>query len=97
VIVDFLWGDLAAAAMNNAKTGTRHIQGGNSAGPTSMIRASVIRNNLVKLLGQGMTAAPADVRRSDYAQLVRHTPSTGSSPWTWRPHDCRTSARPGSV
>jgi NADPH:quinone reductase-like Zn-dependent oxidoreductase len=72
VIVDFLWGDPASAAMNNANIGARHIQVGNSAGPTSMISASVIRNKLVKLLGQGMIAAPAEVRRSAYAQLVRH-------------------------
>jgi NADPH:quinone reductase-like Zn-dependent oxidoreductase len=72
VIVDFLWGDLAPAAMNNASTGARYVQVGSSAGVTSTISASVIRNKLLTLVGQGMTAAPAEVRRSAYAQLVRH-------------------------
>ena len=58
--------------MNNANIGARYIQVGNSAGPTSTISASVIRNKLLTVVGQGMTAAPAEARRSAYAHMMRH-------------------------
>jgi NADPH:quinone reductase-like Zn-dependent oxidoreductase len=72
VIVDFLWGGLAPYAMNRANVGARYIQVGSSAGPTSTITAAAVRNKLLTLVGQGMTAASAEVRRSAYAQLTRH-------------------------
>ncbi len=72
VIVDFLWGVLAPYAMNHANVGARYIQVGSSAGPTSTISAPVIRNKLLTLVGHGQAATPAEVRRSAYAQLMRH-------------------------
>ena len=72
VIVDFLWGGLAPYAMNHANVGARYIQVGSSAGPTSTISAPAIRNKLLTLVGHGQAATPAEVRRSAYAQLVRH-------------------------
>jgi NADPH:quinone reductase-like Zn-dependent oxidoreductase len=72
VIVDFLWGGLAPSAMNQANVGARYIQVGSSAGPTSTISAPVVRNKLLTLVGQGMAAAPAEVRRSAYARMMRH-------------------------
>jgi NADPH:quinone reductase len=72
VIVDFLWGGLAPYAMNHANLGARYIQVGSSAGPTSTINAPDIRNKLLTLVGHGLAATPAEVRRSAYAQLVRH-------------------------
>jgi NADPH:quinone reductase-like Zn-dependent oxidoreductase len=72
VIVDFLWGDLAPYAMNHANLGARYIQVGSSAGPTSTITAAAVRNKLLTLVGQGMIGTPAEVRRSAYAQLMRH-------------------------
>ena len=72
VIVDFLWGSLAPRAIDHANVGARYIQVGSSAGPTSTITAAAIRNKLLTLTGQGMVGTPAEVRRSAYAQLMRH-------------------------
>jgi hypothetical protein len=41
-------------------------------GPASTISASALRNKLVTLVGQGMVGTPAEVRRSAYAELMRH-------------------------
>ena len=72
VIVDFLWGGPAPHAMNHANVGARYIQVGSAAGPTSTITAAAIRNKLLTLVGQGTVGTPAEVRRSAYAQLMRH-------------------------
>ena len=72
VIVDFLWGAAAPHAMNHANVGARYIQVGNAAGPTSTITASAIRNKLLTIVGQGTVGTPAEIRRSAYAQLMRH-------------------------
>jgi NADPH:quinone reductase-like Zn-dependent oxidoreductase len=72
VIVDFLWGGSAPAAMNHANVGARYIQVGSAAGPTSTLTAATIRNKLLTIVGQGTVGTPAEVRRSAYAQLMRH-------------------------
>jgi hypothetical protein len=72
VIVDFLWGGLAPLAMNHANVGARYIRVGSSAWPTSTIAAPAFRNKLLTLVGHGLAATPAEVRRSAYAQLVHH-------------------------
>ena len=72
VIIDFLWGAPAPHAINHASVGARYIQVGSSAGPASTITASTIRNKLLALVGQGMVGTPAEVRRSAYAELMRH-------------------------
>ena len=72
VIVDFLWGGPAPYAMNHANIGARYIQVGSAAGPTSTITAAAIRNKLLTIVGQGTVGTPAEVRRSAYAQLMRH-------------------------
>ncbi len=72
VIVDFLWGEPARYAMNHANVGARYIQVGSAAGPTSTISAAAIRNKLLTIVGQGTVGTPAEVRRSAYAQLMRH-------------------------
>ena len=58
--------------MNHANVGARYIQVGSSAGPTSTITAPTFRNKLLTLVGHGLAVTPAEVRRSAYAQLVRH-------------------------
>jgi NADPH:quinone reductase-like Zn-dependent oxidoreductase len=72
VILDFLWGAPAPHAINHANVGARYIQVGSSAGPASMITASAIRNKLLTLVGQGMVGTSDEVRRSAYAELMRH-------------------------
>jgi len=72
LIVDFLWGGLAPLAMNHANMGARYVQVGNIAGLTSAISAAAIRNKLLTLVGHGLFATPVEVRRSAYAQLMRH-------------------------
>jgi len=58
--------------MNHANLGARYIQVGSSAGPTSTINAPAFRNKLLTLVGHGQAGTPAEVRRSAYAQLMRH-------------------------
>ncbi|HMD94819.1 MAG TPA: hypothetical protein VKG80_19480 [Trebonia sp.] len=72
LIIDFLWGALAPHAMNHASVGARYIQVGSSAGPTSTISAPAFRNKALTLVGHGLAGTPAEVRRSAYAQLMRH-------------------------
>lgn len=72
VIVDFLWGGVAPYAIDRATVGARYVQVGSSAGPTSTIAAPAVRNKLLTLVGHGLAATPAEVRRSAYAQLMRH-------------------------
>jgi NADPH:quinone reductase-like Zn-dependent oxidoreductase len=72
VIVDFLWGGLAPHAIDHARVGARYVQVGSAAGPTSTIAAPAVRNKLLTLVGHGLAATPAEVRRSAYAQLMRH-------------------------
>ena len=72
MIVDFLSGAPAPHAMDHANVDARYIQVGSAAGPTSMIAAVPIRNKALTLVGQGTVGTPADVRRSAYAQLMRH-------------------------
>ena len=72
VIVDFLWGAPAPYAMDHANVGARYIQVGSAAGATSTIAAAAIRNKLLTIVGQGTVGTPAEVRRSAYAQLMRH-------------------------
>jgi hypothetical protein len=38
----------------------------------AVLRQSAFRNKLLTLVGQGLAVTPAEVRRSAYAQLVRH-------------------------
>jgi NADPH2:quinone reductase len=52
--------------------GARYVQVGSSAGPTSTIAAPAIRNKLLTLVGHGLAATPAEVRRSAYAHLMHH-------------------------
>ena len=72
VIVDFLWGGLAPYAIDHARVGARYVQVGSAAGPTSTIAAPAVRNKLLTLVGHGLAATPAEVRRSAYAQLMHH-------------------------
>ena len=58
--------------MNHANVGARYVQVGSSAGPTSTIAAAAIRNKLLTLVGHGLAATPAEVRRSAYARLMHH-------------------------
>ena len=59
-------------AINHANVGGRYIQVGSSAGPASTINAPAFRNKLLTLVGQGLAATPAEVRRAAYAQLMHH-------------------------
>jgi len=72
VIIDFLWGGLAAYAMNRANVGARYVQVGNSAGATSTINAPAFRDRLLTLVGHTLSRTPTEIRRSAYEQLVRH-------------------------
>jgi NADPH:quinone reductase-like Zn-dependent oxidoreductase len=73
IIIDFLWGGLAAYAMNRANVGARYVQVGNSAGATSTINAPAFRDRLLTLVGHTLSRTPTEIRPSAYGQLVRHT------------------------
>lgn len=70
VIVDFLWGDVAPAAMANARTGARLAQVGNQAGNAATIDAGW-RNRGMRLTGHSNFLSTLDDRRWAYSEIVR--------------------------
>ena len=72
VIIDLLWGGVAADATNRASVGARYVQVGNSAGVASTINAPAFRDRLLTLVGHTLSRTPTEIRRSAYGQLVRH-------------------------
>jgi NADPH2:quinone reductase len=72
VIVDPLWGEPAAAAIEAASRGARLVQLGQSAGRTSTIASPPIRGRLLAILGHTNFLAPPDVKRAAYTRMVEH-------------------------
>ncbi|MFJ4518931.1 zinc-binding dehydrogenase [Streptomyces sp. NPDC088816] len=70
VIIDFLWGDAAAAALTTAASGARLVQVGNQAGPTATIDAGW-RNRGVRMIGHSNFLSSLQERRAAYAELMR--------------------------
>ncbi|HEY7813600.1 MAG TPA: zinc-binding alcohol dehydrogenase family protein [Nakamurella sp.] len=70
VIIDPLWGAPALAAMHAAAQRARHIQIGQSAGPTIELPAGLVRGARLDLLGFAHIDPPSEVRREAYRKLT---------------------------
>jgi NADPH2:quinone reductase len=69
VVVDPLFGEPFAAALNAVSFGARIVQVGSGAGNESTIPSAAIRGKMLVILGHTNFAAPPDVKREAYASL----------------------------
>src|SRR5262249_43976386 len=72
VIVDGLWGEPAARALDAAANGVRFVQLGQSAGATSPLKSASVRGKVARILGHSLHMVPADVRTEAYRELCVH-------------------------
>jgi NADPH2:quinone reductase len=73
LIVDPLWGEPLAAALEAAAVGARSVNVGQSAGTTSTITSNAVRGKQLEIYGHANAAAPREVLRREYERLVEHT------------------------
>jgi NADPH2:quinone reductase len=72
LVVDLLWNGPVAAAAEAAARGARIVQVGQSAGPEATLRSNDVRGKQLELLGYSNFAAPRDVLRTGYLELIDH-------------------------
>ena len=72
LIVDPLWGDPLAAALEAAAPGARAVHVGQSAGPTTTITSAAVRGKALEILGYSNFSVPRDVFGEEYRRLVEH-------------------------
>ncbi len=70
VIVDLVWGEPAAQALEAAAPGARLVQIGQGAGPQSPLAAGTLRSRQVDVLGFANYHASPDLRASVYGRLI---------------------------
>jgi len=75
VVIDPVWGEPAAAALEACRPHGRLVQIGQSAGSHSSIASAAIRGKLLAVLGHTNFMAPQDVKRSAYLRMVGHAVS----------------------
>jgi NADPH:quinone reductase-like Zn-dependent oxidoreductase len=69
VVVDPLFGEPFAAALNAASFGARIVQVGSGAGNESTVSSAAIRGKMLVVMGHTNFAAPPQVKRDAYARL----------------------------
>jgi NADPH2:quinone reductase len=72
LVVDFLWGEPLAAAVEAAAPGARIVHVGQSAGPTATLTSAAVRGKQLDILGYSDFAVPRDELAREYQALVRH-------------------------
>jgi NADPH:quinone reductase len=70
--IDPLWGEPAAAAIRASAFRGRLVQVGRSASNEATIDSGSVRGRMLSILGHTNFAAPAEVRRNAYEQMLRH-------------------------
>jgi NADPH:quinone reductase len=70
LIVDPLWGEPLAAALQAAATGARAVNIGQSAGPEATLASAWVRGKQLELFGYSNFAVPRDVLEREYRRLV---------------------------
>jgi NADPH:quinone reductase len=70
LIVDALWGEPAAAAVEAAATGARIVHLGQSAGPTATLTSAAVRGKQLNILGHSNFAVPRAELARQYRALV---------------------------
>jgi NADPH2:quinone reductase len=72
VVIDPVWGDPAAAAIEACNPRARLVQIGESAGSHSTIASAAIRGKVLAILGHTNFMAPPEVKRAAYQRMVEH-------------------------
>ncbi len=72
VIVDPLWGEPLAAALEAANPGARVVQLGQSASPAATISSSIVRGRMLSILGYSSYSVPNEVKREAYKRMLRY-------------------------
>lgn len=72
LVVDPLWGEPAAAALEAAAPGARIVHLGQAAGATATITSAAVRGKQLELLGHSNFAVPPDVLAGQFRRLVGH-------------------------
>jgi NADPH:quinone reductase len=70
VVIDPLWGEPLAAALDAAASGARVVNVGQSAGPETTITSANVRGKELEILGYSNFGAPRDVVAREYRRLV---------------------------
>ena len=70
LIIDGLWGEPAAAAVEAAAPGARMVHLGQSAGPTATLTSAAVRGKQLDILGHSNFAVPRDELARQYRDLV---------------------------
>jgi NADPH:quinone reductase len=70
VIIDPLWGEPLAAALDAAARGARVVNVGQSAGPETTITSANVRGKELEILGYSNFGAPREVVEREYRRLV---------------------------
>jgi len=72
VVLDPLWGEPAAAAIEAMRQGGRLVQIGQSAGERSSLLSSAVRGGMLSILGHTNFATPTEVKRAAYTRMAEH-------------------------
>jgi NADPH:quinone reductase len=72
LVVDPLWGEPIAAALEACAPGARIVHLGQAAGAAATLLSGVVRGKQLDLLGHTNLAVPRDERARQYRQLVQH-------------------------
>lgn len=72
VIIDYLCGPVAEAALGRAKDGTRMVQIGSPLAPAIAVPAQAMRRHCLDILGFAYYHASIEMQRQAYAELCRH-------------------------
>jgi NADPH2:quinone reductase len=72
VIVDPIWGEPAAAALQAANRGARLVQIGEAAGSVAPVPGTPLRMSQITVLGYANAAAPPEVKRAAYLRMLEH-------------------------
>jgi NADPH:quinone reductase len=70
LVVDLLWGEPLAAAVEAAAPGARIVHVGQSAGPTTTLTSAAVRGKQLEILGYSDFAVPRDELAREYRELV---------------------------
>jgi NADPH:quinone reductase-like Zn-dependent oxidoreductase len=72
VVIDPVWGEPAAAALQACRPWGRFIQIGQSAGAESTIASAAIRGKMLSVLGHTNFQAPKEIKAAAYRRMVEH-------------------------
>ncbi|MGH2942459.1 MAG: quinone oxidoreductase family protein [Solirubrobacteraceae bacterium] len=72
VVIDPVWGEPAAAALEACRPHARHVQIGQSAGSHATISSAAVRGKMLAILGHTNFRAPQEIKRAAYQRMVEH-------------------------